>query len=68
MARRKCPHCGSEKATTVMLPSTAGSHDSRPHPAFRCMTCDAQWTDQDGRARAEGTTEEGGQPPQPKDG
>ena len=78
MAKRECPQCGSERATTVMLPSTAGSTDPRPHPAFRCMVCDTQWTDQDVRRRAESqdvggraetTTAEGSQsPPGPEGG
>jgi hypothetical protein len=28
-----------------MLPAAKDSTDSRPHPAFRCMSCDTQWSD-----------------------
>lgn len=45
MANRECPRCGSRKATTVMLPPAKSSTDSRPHPAFRCMSCGTQWSD-----------------------
>lgn len=45
MSSRPCPRCGSTRATTVMLPSGKDSTDSRPHPAFRCMSCDTQWSD-----------------------
>jgi hypothetical protein len=50
MATHVCPECGSAKATTVMLPSATGSKDSRPHPAFRCLVCDTQWTTADQQA------------------
>lgn len=67
MAKRECPRCGSERATTVMLPSTSGTKASRPHPAFRCMVCDTQWTDSPVvSSRARGTTEDDSeQPPSP---
>ena len=45
MASHECPRCGSPKATTVMLPPAKGSHDTRPHRAYRCMVCDTQWSD-----------------------
>lgn len=45
MANHTCPRCGSPKATSVMLPPAKGSHETRPHPAFRCMVCDTQWAD-----------------------
>ena len=45
MATHECPRCGSPKATTVMLPPSKDSQDARPHPAFRCMVCDTQWSD-----------------------
>jgi len=28
-----------------MLPPAKDSQDARPHPAFRCMSCDTQWSD-----------------------
>jgi hypothetical protein len=45
MTHRDCPHCGSTRATTIMLPPTRGTHETRPHPAFRCLVCDTQWAD-----------------------
>lgn len=53
MATHVCPECGSTKATTVMLPGAPGSRDARPHPAFRCLVCDTQWTTADQQARAD---------------
>lgn len=47
----ECPRCGSPKATTVMLPPGRGTHEARPHPAFRCMVCDTQWADEEQWAR-----------------
>lgn len=47
MATHECPRCGSPKATTVMLPPARDSQDARPHPAFRCMSCDTQWSDEE---------------------
>lgn len=43
MAKHICPQCGSEKATIVMLPASAGQHSSRMDPAYRCLGCDKQW-------------------------
>jgi hypothetical protein len=51
MATHECPRCGSPKATTVMLPPSKDSQDARPHPAFRCMVCDTQWSDDEQWAR-----------------
>ncbi len=51
MTKHECPRCGSPKATTVMLPPARGSQDTRPHPAFRCMVCDTQWSDEEQWAR-----------------
>lgn len=60
MAIHECPRCGSPKATSVMLPPAKGSHDARPHPAFRCMVCDTQWADDEQWARVH--AEEGAAP------
>jgi transposase-like protein len=41
-----CPNCGSEKLTTVRLPKPA--KDGEPpstQPGWRCLECDAQWSD-----------------------
>jgi transposase-like protein len=64
MKTRRCPQCGSEKATTVMLPAASGAVDPRPRPAFRCMACDTQWTDEKSRsASAEDETDPEAPPP-----
>lgn len=52
MKTRTCPRCGGEKATTVMLPAAPGAGGTRPHPAFRCMTCDTQWSEDKPRMTA----------------
>ncbi|SDP44217.1 hypothetical protein SAMN04489867_2472 [Pedococcus dokdonensis] len=46
MQKHECPRCGSAKATTIMLPPGKDSTEQRPHPAFRCLACDTQWSDE----------------------
>lgn len=64
MTNHECPRCGSPKATSVMLPPAKGSHEARPHLAFRCMACDTQWADEEqwARIRAEAGAEESAGP------
>lgn len=51
--RNACPHCGSEKLTTVRLP-VPGRQGEPPSTriAWRCLECDAQWTREDEPAGA----------------
>lgn len=59
MQTHECPRCGSTKATTIMLPPGRDSTDHRPHPAFRCLSCDTQWSDEDEWARLHAETPDG---------
>ena len=61
MAKHVCPQCGSEKATMIMLPRSAGSSSARMDPAYRCLECDTQWRVRDALALARdaGTEDDG---------
>ena len=57
--RNACPHCGSDKLTTVRLPAP-GRQGEPPSTriAWRCLECDAQWV------REEADTATASEPPQ----
>jgi len=41
-----CPNCGSEKLTNIRLPRpTKPGEPPATQPGWRCLECDAQWSD-----------------------